>query len=78
MGKPRKPRSDAKMYQLPKDILQGVNERLVNRRKTVLSTNLSVDDIGRRYGEAVLSRIRGEYQIAWFFGEDIRKLKRDQ
>ncbi len=59
-------------------VYQIVNERLVNRRKTVLSTNLSVDDIGRRYGEAVLSRIRGEYQIAWFFGEDIRKLKRDQ
>ena len=30
MGKPRKPRSDAKMYQLPKAILQGVDERLVN------------------------------------------------
>ncbi len=28
MGKPRKPHSDAKMYQLPKDILQGVDERL--------------------------------------------------
>ena len=30
MGKPRKPRSDAKIYQLPKSVLDGVNERLVN------------------------------------------------
>lgn len=30
MGKARKPRSDAKIYQLPKAVLDGVNERLVN------------------------------------------------
>lgn len=59
-------------------VYQIVNDRLVNRRKTVLSTNLSVEEVGRRYGEAVLSRIRGEYQIIWFFGEDIRQLKRDR
>lgn len=55
-----------------------VNDRLVNGRKTVLSTNLPVEEIGRRYGDAVLSRIRGEYQILRFFGEDIRILKRDR
>ena len=53
-----------------------VNDRLVNGRKTVLSTNLPAEEIGRRYGEAVLSRIQGEYQILRFFGEDIRLLKR--
>lgn len=55
-----------------------VNDRLVNGRKTVLSTNLPAEEIGRRYGEAALSRIRGEYQILRFFGEDIRLLKRDR
>ena len=55
-----------------------VNDRLVNGRKTVLSTNLPAEEIGRRYGEAVLSRIQGEYQILRFFGEDIRILKRDR
>lgn len=59
-------------------VYQIVNDRLVNGRKTVLSTNLPVEELGRRYGEAVLSRIRGEYQIVWFFGEDIRRLKRDR
>lgn len=65
------PFSQSVMYQI-------VNDRLVNGRKTVLSTNLRVEDLGRRYGEAVLSRIRGEYQIIRFFGEDIRMLKRDR
>ncbi len=53
-----------------------VNDRLLHRRKTVLSTNLDIEDIARRYGDAVLSRLRGEYQLLRFFGEDIRLLKR--
>lgn len=56
-------------------VYQIINDRLVNGRKTVLSTNLTVEEIGRRYGEAVLSRVRGEYQIIRFFGEDIRRMK---
>lgn len=53
-----------------------VNDRLVAGRNTVLSTNLPVGEIGRKYGDAVLSRIRGEYQSLLFFGDDIRILKR--
>ena len=52
-----------------------INDRLMNRKKTILSTNLTPDRIGEQYGEAVLSRIRGEYQILRFFGRDIRILK---
>ena len=54
-----------------------VNERLLARRKTGLSTNLPLEELGRRYGEAVLSRLSGEYQLLRFFGDDIRLLKRD-
>lgn len=57
-------------------VYQIVNERLLSGKKTVLSTNLRTEEIGRRYGEAVLSRIRGEYQIIPFFGKDIRQLKK--
>lgn len=52
-----------------------VNDRLMNRKKTIISTNLPVERIGAQYGEAVLSRIRGEYRILLFFGRDIRILK---
>ena len=55
-----------------------VNDRLLSRRKTVLSTNLTVAEIGQRYGLAVRSRVEGEYQVLPFFGEDIRILKRDR
>ena len=55
-----------------------VNDRLLSRRKTVLSTNLTVAEIGQRYGQAVRSRVEGEYQVLPFFGEDIRILKRDR
>ena len=34
------------------------------------------DELGRRYGAPVLSRLQGEYQILLFFGEDIRRQKR--
>ena len=52
--------------------------RRFTRRKTVLSTNLPMEELERRYGEAASSRIRGEYQMLRFFGEDIRVLKRDR
>lgn len=55
-----------------------VNERLLGRKKTVLSTNLTVPELGRQYGPAVQSRLEGEYQVLPFFGRDIRLLKRDQ
>lgn len=55
-----------------------VNDRLINRRKTILSTNLSVEEIGRRYGEAVRSRIEGEYESLRFYGKDIRIQKRER
>jgi len=55
-----------------------VNDRLISERKTILSTNLPPEEIGRRYGESVLSRLQGEYQMLRFFGDDIRILKRDR
>lgn len=51
---------------------QIINDRLLSRQKTVLSTNLTLSGIGERYGAAVYSRIQGEYQTLRFFGEDIR------
>lgn len=53
-----------------------VNSRLMTNRKTIISTNLSPGELGRRYGAAILSRLEGEYRILPFFGSDIRKLKR--
>jgi len=59
-------------------LYQLINGRLISGKKTVISTNLRVDEIGQRYSPQVLSRIEGEYRILPFFGEDIRLLKRQR
>ena len=58
-------------------IYKVINDRLLNQKKTILSTNLAMDKLEERYGAAVLSRIQGEYQVLKFFGQDIRLLKRN-
>lgn len=55
-----------------------VNTRVINRRAAILSTNLKLDDLGRRYTPQIVSRIEGEYQVLPFFGEDIRRLKKER
>ena len=59
-------------------LYQLINGRLLEGKKTVISTNLDPEEIGRRYSPQVRSRIEGEYRILPFFGEDIRKLKRQR
>ena len=57
-------------------LYQIVSTRLMERRSTILSTNLLPDGIERRYSPQVASRIEGEYQLLAFVGEDVRKLKK--
>ena len=59
-------------------LYQIINGRLMEKRATIISTNLGPEDIGSRYGQAVRSRLEGEYEILPFFGEDIRRLKRER
>ena len=53
-----------------------VNTRLMNDRRTVISTNLSMQDLRRRYSPQIASRLAGEYEEMLFFGEDIRLKKK--
>ena len=53
-----------------------INTRLVNGKKTVISTNLTFDEIERRYGAQTLSRLRGDFETLPFVGRDIRLLKK--
>lgn len=59
-------------------LYQLINGRLIRGKKTVISTNLNPEELGARYGKALQSRLEGEYRILPFFGEDIRKLKRQR
>ena len=42
----------------------------------MISTNLSLEEIARRYNPQIASRIEGEYHVLHFFGDDIRMLKK--
>ncbi len=53
-----------------------VNQRLTSSRPTIISTNLTMDELGKRYNPALLSRLRGVYETLFFLGEDIRQQKR--
>ena len=55
-----------------------INARLVAQRHTVISTNLSLDEIARRYNPQIASRIEGEYHVLHFFGDDIRLIKKNR
>ncbi len=58
-------------------LYQIVNTRLMERKSTIISTNLTPEKLSQRYSPQLASRIEGEYQLLPFVGEDIRKLKRE-
>lgn len=52
-----------------------INTRLLNSNKTtktIISTNLSIEDMFQTYEERTMSRIIGNYSICKFIGDDIR------
>jgi len=53
-----------------------VNVRLVAERYTVISSNLTMQEVARRYAPQIASRLEGEYHLVEFFGDDIRLLKK--
>lgn len=55
-----------------------LNERLIQEKSTVISTNLSIEELNDVYSERILSRITGNYTLLKIFGDDIRLLKRNK
>ncbi|MCD7749520.1 MAG: ATP-binding protein [Oscillospiraceae bacterium] len=55
-----------------------INARLLAGKKTVISTNLTRNQMERRYTPQIVSRLEGEYQILHFLGTDIRRLKKER
>ena len=53
-----------------------INSRLVAGKHTVISSNLSMEDVARRYTPQIASRLAGEYHVLSFFGDDVRQLKK--
>ncbi|MEG1857773.1 MAG: ATP-binding protein [Pseudoflavonifractor sp.] len=55
-----------------------INARLTADKKTVISSNLSMDEVRRRYAPQIASRLEGEYRVLPFFGDDIRILRKQK
>lgn len=57
-----------------------INTRLLNQNnkitKTIISTNLSLQELYDIYDERIVSRIIGNYNACYFYGEDIRREKK--
>lgn len=53
-----------------------INERLMNGKSTIISTNLSLEALRDLYSERVFSRISSSFQMRKLIGKDIRLLKK--
>lgn len=53
-----------------------LNERHLNRKATIISTNLSLEEMHSRYSDRIFSRIMSQYMICKLTGRDIRLLQR--
>lgn len=53
-----------------------LNERILRKKSTVISTNLSLDDINTIYSERIFSRISSNYTMLRLTGDDIRIQKK--
>ena len=52
-----------------------VNSRLLSGKPTVINTNLSLDELEKKYTPRITSRFIGEYVMKKFVGSDIRQIK---
>ena len=52
-----------------------LNDRLLNRKPMVISTNLNIKEIRERYSPQIASRLSGSFEQIAFVGQDIRVMK---
>lgn len=52
-----------------------LNQRLLDKKAMIVTTNLFVDDLAKRYSPQIASRLYGEFRRLTFVGSDIRVLK---
>ncbi len=52
-----------------------LNQRLLEEKSMIISTNLNAEEIAQRYSPQIASRLQGSFKGMTFVGEDIRVLK---
>ncbi len=54
------------------EIFNIINGRLLSKRPTIISTNLTLSEVEKVYSKRVSSRIYGNFDIYKFYGPDVR------
>ncbi len=57
-------------------LFQCINERILRKKSTIISTNLSLKNIADIYSERISSRITSSFTLLKLYGEDIRILQK--
>ena len=52
-----------------------LNQRLMEKKSMVITTNLNVEEAGKRYSNQIASRLYGEFMRLTFLGRDVRVAK---
>lgn len=60
------------------DLFTCLNNRDLLKKATLISTNLTLDELNRRYSERIFSRVSSRFAFCKFEGRDIRMLKKFQ
>ena len=58
------------------ELFNTLNTRVLNQKPTIISTNLSLEELKEQYSDRIVSRIIGNYEVLPVFGQDIRVLKK--
>ncbi|MEG1427873.1 MAG: ATP-binding protein [Oscillospiraceae bacterium] len=53
-----------------------INARIMRKLPTIISTNLTTEELQKRYSERLISRLFGSYNRLGFVGRDIRAVKK--
>ena len=53
-----------------------INTRLLHKKSTVISTNLTLENLQKTYSTRIVSRVLGNYKTLEFYGRDIRQIKK--
>lgn len=60
------------------DLFSCLNNRDLLKKSTLISTNLTLDELNRRYSERIFSRVSSHFTFCKFEGRDIRMQKKFQ
>lgn len=58
------------------ELFNTINTRVLNQKATIISSNLSLEELKEQYSDRIVSRILGSYEVLPVFGQDIRIIKK--